>query len=134
MSQSPRDDRELISFLQQYRPLPPSAPKSYEHQLFAKILSESQHHPPKRLKWLIPSAIAAALMAVWGGYSLLQPSPYQQFVRESNELNTRELEDFMVNTWQETTYASTQDPWHQPAYSQWLSLGNLETQYVISSP
>ncbi len=38
MSQFPKDDRELISFLQQYRPLPPPANSTLEKQLYARVL------------------------------------------------------------------------------------------------
>ncbi|MEM8777977.1 MAG: hypothetical protein AAGF26_03710 [Cyanobacteria bacterium P01_G01_bin.49] len=134
MSHPPHDEKELISFIQRYRPSPPPAKSTCEQQLFSRIIHESQHCQQRRLKWLIPSAIAATCMTILGGYNLLQPSPYEQFVMESTELTTTELEDFMINTWQETTYVSTGETLSEPVYSQWLSLGNLEPQYLISSP
>lgn len=134
MSQSPRDDRELISFIQRYRPLPPPKNSPLEQQLLTRIIHEPQARRKRRLKWLIPGAIVAALMTIWGGSNWLRPSPYEEFARESTELTTADLEAFMVNTWQETTNVSTEETWSQPVYSQWLSLGNLETQYLISSP
>jgi hypothetical protein len=78
--------------------------------------------------------IAASLLAIWGGYNLLQPSPYKQFVEQSQEIETAELEDFMVNTWQGTINTSSLDNPYQPVYYQWISTNSLETQYLVSSP
>ncbi|MEA5533955.1 hypothetical protein [Crocosphaera sp. XPORK-15E] len=133
MSQFPHDDRELISFLQRYRPLPPPAKATLEKQLFSRIVRESQSCHKKRLRWLIPSAMAATLLGILGGYHLLQPSPYKQFVNDSTELEVAEIEDFMVNSWQGTTSVTVENS-PQIVYSQWLSLGNIETQYLVSQP
>ena len=55
MSQFPKDDRELISFLQQYRPLPPPADSDLEKQIYLRVSHESQHRKYSRLRWLVPS-------------------------------------------------------------------------------
>ncbi|MEA5509239.1 hypothetical protein VB715_05620 [Crocosphaera sp. UHCC 0190] len=133
MSQFPHDDRELISFLQRYRPLPPPPKATLEKQLFSRIVRESQSCQKTQLRWLIPSAMLATLLGIWGGYNLLQPSPYQQFMKGSTELEAAEIEDFMVNSWQQTI-SITEESSPQVIYSQWLSLGNLETQYLVSQP
>ncbi|MGB5594317.1 MAG: hypothetical protein WBM32_00505 [Crocosphaera sp.] len=134
MSQFPKDDRELISFLQQYRPLPPPANSTLEKQLYARVSHEPQQHQVSQVRWLIPSMIAASLLAIWGGYNVLEQSPYQQFVQQSQEIETAELEDFMVNSWQGTINTSPLENQYQPVYYQWISLDNLEPQYLVSNP
>ncbi len=78
--------------------------------------------------------IAASLLAIWGGYNVLEQSPYQQFVQQSQEIETAELEDFMVNSWQGTINTSPLENQYQPVYYQWISLDNLEPQYLVSNP
>jgi hypothetical protein len=134
MSQFPKDDRELISFIQRYRPLPPPADSTLEKQIYHRVSQESQQHKRHQLRWLIPTAFAASLLAIWGGYNLTKPSDYQQFVTQSTTIQTAELEDFMVNTWQETMNTSSWETPYQPTYYQWISIDNLDSQYLVSHP
>lgn len=128
MSQSPHDDRELISFLKQYRPLPPPGTQKIETQLLARVAREPFPHRQRvELRWIIPITLAASLGSILAGSRWNQPS-YQL------TSNSAELETFMVNTWQGTTNESFAEALSSPVDSEWLLLGNLETQYVVSSP
>ena len=134
MSQFPKDDRELISFLQQYRPSPPPGDSTLETQIYLRISHESQHRKNSQLIWLIPSIITTSLLAIWGVYNLMKPSEYEQFVQQSQNLQTAEIEDFMINTWEGTINTS---PWENPnqsVYYQWISLDNNGYQYLVSQP
>ncbi len=134
MSQFPKDDRELISFLQQYRPSPPPENSALEKQIYLRISHESQHHKTHQLRWLIPSLITASLLAVWGVYNLMKPSEYEQFVQESQTIETAEIEDFMINAWEETMNTSPWENSNQSIYYQWISVDNQNHQYLVSTP
>ena len=134
MSQFPKDDRELISFLQQYRPLPPPADSDLEKQISLRVSHESQHRKYGQLRWLVPSIITTGILAIWGAYNLIKPSEYEQFVYQSETMKTAETESFMISTWEETMNTS---PWENPnqsVYYQWISADNIGNQYLISQP
>ncbi|MDJ0730229.1 MAG: hypothetical protein QNJ33_09600 [Crocosphaera sp.] len=134
MSQFPKDDRELISFLQQHRPSPPPADLSLEKKIYLRISHESQHRQNLQLRWLIPSVITTSLLALWGTYNLIKPSEYEKFVRQSQGIETAEIEHFMINTWEETMNIS---PWinsHQSVYYEWISVEQIDSQYLVSKP
>ncbi len=134
MSQFPKDDRELISFLQQYRPSPPPEDSALEKQICLRISQESQHRKTYQLRWLIPSFITAGLLAVFGISNLMKPSEYEQFVKQSQSIETAEIEDFMINTWEETTNTSPWETENQSVYYQWISVDDIGHQYLISQP
>ncbi|ACB51771.1 hypothetical protein cce_2423 [Crocosphaera subtropica ATCC 51142] len=134
MSQFPKDDRELISFLQRYRPSPPPADSTLEKQIYLRISHEPQYRKITQLKWVIPSVIAASLMGIWGLSNLMKPSEYEQFVTQSQSLETAEIENFMIDTWEETTNTSPWENQNQSVYYQWISVDNVGHQYLISQP
>nr|MDJ0599907.1 hypothetical protein [Crocosphaera sp.] len=86
------------------------------------------------LRWLIPSLITASLLAVWGVYNLMKPSEYEQFVQESQTIETAEIEDFMINAWEETMNTSPWENSNQSIYYQWISVDNQNHQYLVSTP
>ena len=98
------EDPELVSFLQKYRPNIPPASDDLEQQLMLKIQQQPQtnHTNHKALFWIIPSAIAAIILLIWGGFRLTHPST--QWANKTE--NTEELEAFVMDTWYEVTTAS----------------------------
>ncbi|MEL4894033.1 hypothetical protein [Crocosphaera sp. Alani8] len=134
MSQFPKDDRELISFLQKYRPLPPPADSTLETQICMRVSHESQHRTRRKSRWIIPSIITTSLLTIWGVYDLTRPSEYEQFVNQSQTVETAEIEDFMLKTWEETMNTSPWENHNQSVYYQWISVDNVGHQYLISQP
>ena len=134
MSQFPKDDRELISFMQQYRPLPPPADSTLEKQIYLRISHESQHQKKHQSRWLIPSVITTGLLAIWGTYNLMKPSEYEQFVQQVPTMKTAEIEDFMIHTWEATMTTSPWENSNQSIYDQWISADHISPQYVSSQP
>ncbi len=132
MSESPRDEHQnVISFLKQYRPLPPPENPSLEKQLIHQVSQESQDKRYKNRLWilLIPGAVVASLAAMGSNYRWFQPS-YQWGGRG----NVTELETFMVESWQETLGEMPSTHPYRPLYSEWLLLGSPEKKYLVSSP
>lgn len=131
MSESPKDHQKVISFLKQYRPLPPAGNPSLESQLIHQVSRESQSNYRKAHLWiwLIPGAVIASLAAIGSHERWFQPA-YQLGDRE----NSTELETFMVESWQETMGEMSTETSYRTLYSDWLALENPEKQYVVSSP
>ena len=134
MSQFPKDDRELISFLQQYRPLPPPADSSLEKKIDLKISRECRQSQTHSIRWLIPSAMAVSFLGIWGVFNVMKPSEYQQFVQQFQVIKTSEIENFMTNTWEETMNISSWETSNQSVYYQWISIDNVQNNYLISKP
>lgn len=98
------DDDKLINFLSQYRPVPPPASPQLEEELIKRIKQE-----PMASKysyhwfWVLPGAMAATLLMIWGGDRWLRPSP--QIAG-----NPEELETFLMDSWtlatEDTSYTS----------------------------
>ena len=134
MSQFPKDDQELIYFLQQYRPLPPPADCDLEKQIYIRVSHESQHRRYPKLRWLVPTIITTSVLGIWGAYNLIKPSEYEQFVYQSQTIETAETENFMVSTWEETINTSPWENQDQSVYYQWISADNIDNQYLSSQP
>ncbi|MDJ0660779.1 MAG: hypothetical protein QNJ42_15010 [Crocosphaera sp.] len=134
MSQFPKDERELLSFLQQHRPLPPPADSTLEKQLYLKICHESQQTKTNSVRWLVPSIMVSSLLAIWGITNLMKPSEYQQFLQQSQVREKAELEKFMLNTWEASINTSPWENNNQSVYYQWISVDNSEHKYLISQP
>ncbi|MDJ0509609.1 MAG: hypothetical protein QNJ64_10195 [Crocosphaera sp.] len=134
MSQFPKDDRELISFLQQYRPSPPPGDSSLEKQIYLKISRESQKSKTDSIRWFISGTIVTTLLGIWGLSNIIKPSDYQKFVQQSQVTQTAEIEDFMVNTWEDTMNTSSWETPNQSVYYQWISLDDLPNHYLVSHP
>lgn len=119
----PDDDRDLVSFLQQHRPLPPT-----NSHLESQIMDLVQQQPRKTLPkssilWFIPGAIAMGLVMTWN-QRLLEPTP--QLVRDN--LN---LELFLVDSWQATIEDTTISTTPEAQVYQLLS--TVESPQVITS-
>lgn len=112
MNQFPHDhdDQKLVAFLREHRPLPPPVKDGFEDQLRSKINLLPQAQPPlsrRGLCLVIPSAIAASLLLVWGAMRWLAPPP--QFAQKASD---EELEAFLIDGWYgtmgETSYTDAQ--------------------------
>ena len=119
----PDDDRDLVSFLQQHRPLPPTNP-----HLESQIMDLVERQPRKKVKksgklWAIPGAIAMGLVITWN-QRLLKPTP--QLVRDN--LN---LELFLVDSWEATIEDTTISTTPESHVYQLLS--TVESPQVITS-
>lgn len=104
MNSFPPDDPHLSHFLQQNRPTVPPAAADLEERIFALIDDTPQQlgqieppsrrsRPSRRVVWLVPSAIAAGLVATVVGYQAFVP-------RQPTEAELAELESFIETTWQ----------------------------------
>ena len=109
------DDQKLIAFLKKHRSLPPSADNKFEMELMNKInqLPQEKTQPSQRPSlWIIPSAIAASLILLWGGINWLSPSPQTAQVATDEE-----LEEFLLNGWYgamgETSYTNAQSDFEE---------------------
>jgi hypothetical protein len=89
------DDQNLVKFVKQNRPLPPSNNHFVETQLMNIISKENQHSSRLNhsLFWVVPSAIATGLLLMSG--SVIKNNLSPQIAHESENLET-----FMVNSWQ----------------------------------
>ena len=120
----PDDDRDLVSFLQQHRPVPPKANPNLESQLMDLV----DRHPRRLTKisgklWIVPGVITVGLVLAWN-QRLLQPKP--QLVRDN--LN---LELFLVDSWKaniEDASVST-----TPEAQIYQLLSTVESPQVLSS-
>ncbi len=115
MNPFPEDDKPLTEFLRQHRPVPPPARADLEDQILNSIeadispeefirrdrrLSSGASHQ-RRKTWLIPSAIAAGVIATVIGYRTFAPAP------QPSPAETAELEAFIESSWSNTV---TPDP------------------------
>jgi hypothetical protein len=119
----PDDDRDLVSFLQQHRPLPPTN-SHLESQIMDLVERQPRKIPPKSSKlWFIPGAIAMGLVITWN-QRLLQPTP--QLVRDNQN-----LELFLVDSWEATIEDTTISTTPESQVYQLLS--TVESPQVITS-
>ncbi|WP_421659285.1 hypothetical protein [Leptothermofonsia sp. ETS-13] len=105
---SPKDDRDLINFLQQHRPQPPAAPPDLEERILHAI-EHSGHRQVQRRRWYrspwLPTAIAASLIAgLLGGYRTIVPS-------RPSPAQLEALEAFIETTWEASVNDDTEDEW-----------------------
>lgn len=98
----PDDDPQLTNFLQQHRPSVPPTPTDLEDRLMVRIMDTpltTSSLPSKpflwpRSRWLLPTAIAAGLVAIVTYQRFLVPQP--------SEAELAELETFIESTWEGT--------------------------------
>jgi hypothetical protein len=99
MTRFPNDDKDLVNFLRQHRPEVPPASADLEQQILRHV--ETLHATSLRTPnlrhrsplWLVPSTIAAGLVAAVISYDAFipaQPSPAE----------LAKLERFMESNWQ----------------------------------
>lgn len=103
MSPQSEEDTRLTQFLQQHRPTVPPASAHLEDRIMATLLDTPAAiaaTPPRRqpayrrLLWVVPSTIAAGLVAIVG-YQTIWPT-------HPSEAELAELETFIESTWQGT--------------------------------
>ncbi len=107
------EDQPLSSFLRQNKPDVPPASPELEERLLGEIsemspqAGESLQRPKRSEKrpilWLVPSAIAAGLVATLVNYRAFSPLP-------SNPAETADLEAFIENTWSDPVADPASDP------------------------
>lgn len=97
---NPHDDHHLVDFLRQHRPTPPPVAPDLEEQIFLA----TNYNPPKSPRqWLLPSALAASLFAMWGVYHIFLPPRSVQ--------TASNLDAFVANNWNTTSENEPQPEW-----------------------
>lgn len=92
----PDNNHDLVSFLQQHRPIPPKADPHLEARLMSQIEQESSTvKKASGLFLAIPGAIAFGLIITWNSQRFLQPTP--QLAQDIPN-----IESFLVNSWEAT--------------------------------
>jgi len=103
MSLLPEDDPRLTHFVKQHRPIVPAADPTLEQRIMTlveKMPRAISSQPSnwqrwrRRGMWLLPTSIAAGLVAISGSQLFLSPQP--------TETELAELETFIESTWQGT--------------------------------
>jgi hypothetical protein len=98
----PQDDKELTHFLRNHHPKPPAAAPDLEDRILGTIASGAQSHFPRTKKpfgkrqlrsWLVPSAIAASLLAAMVGYRSFTPAS------KPSPSEIAALEEFIETSW-----------------------------------
>ncbi|MBO3457958.1 hypothetical protein G7B40_036500 [Aetokthonos hydrillicola Thurmond2011] len=103
MTLFPKDDNDLVNFLRQNRPEVPSASLDLEQQILDNIAMLHPISPPIQIRnrrpvlWLIPSMIAASLVAAIVGYRALMSTQ-----ETTSPAELAKLERFMENNWHGT--------------------------------
>ncbi|MBF2020574.1 MAG: hypothetical protein IGR93_10815 [Hydrococcus sp. C42_A2020_068] len=131
MNQFPDDDEQLVSFLKQYRPVPPQARADMEAQLMELVTREPPPPPrhPHQFFWLVSSAMAGSLLLAVGSYRWLNPSPQVA-------TNQQELEAFLVDSWNgaiEETSVTSPTTTHT-SEADWLLMTEPKARYAVSYP
>lgn len=115
------NDSELQRFLRHNKPIAPTNPTNFEEKLFNLIENEPQFKRQKLpLKIVFPSAMAASLLLIIGGYSLINPPPK---LAENDE----EIERFLVNSWDSTIQGTYINHQNTPE-GEWLMLTNYQSK------
>jgi hypothetical protein len=107
----PPDDDELVRFLRNHSPTPHPPAPDLEDRILAVLPSIPQETAPTHLQplpkrrsrpWLIPSAIAASLLAGVISYRSLAPA------NQPSPAEIAALEDFIETSWR-TAFNGTND-------------------------
>jgi len=122
----PQEDKDLVQFLNRYRPIPPMASHNLEDRVMALVHQNPRSSSGDRRLWVIPSAIAVGLCLAWVGSRRLEPTP--NFA--SREAQSQELAAFMVDNWQNVADNSANFATDPASSSGWQSLTYSE---MISS-
>ena len=86
------EQQKLVAFLKQYRPGPPPQNNRIEEQLMAVVSQENKSPKYNSWLWVVPSAIAAGSLLIYG--SLIRDNFAPKIAKK-----TEDLEIFMVNSW-----------------------------------
>lgn len=113
------NDERVVSFLKQYRPLPPPPSPNLEGELMRRIerkpIAAKSSAP---LLWIIPGVITVCVALVWSSSRWFNPSP-------KIAAHPEELEAFLIDTWtgvMEETPSSFQNSQNQSSEITWLTL------------
>ncbi|MEB3827115.1 hypothetical protein [Phormidium sp. CCY1219] len=109
MNEQSSDRDRLVAFLQQHRPEPPPPAGNLEARIMASTANSlpTPTTKPKPYLWLLPPALAAGLLLVWGSYKTLAPPP-----QTATEL--AQIEAFMENTWDNVLEDAPEGEWLFP--------------------
>jgi hypothetical protein len=126
MNSSSEEDKPLTEFLKQHQPIAPAASVDLEDQIMRAIetnispeefvrrdRSQSSGTAQRRKLWVIPSAIAASVIATVVGYRTFAPAP------QPSPAEAAELEAFIESSWSNTV---TSDSAVDHTYEQILSV------------
>lgn len=103
-------DQALSDFLRQHRSVVPPAPNDLEDRLLAQVEALPHRHPGRfqpplgRRAWVVPSALAASLIAGFVGYRAVQ-------LRQPSPTEIASLETFIETNWQNTVNDSSENDW-----------------------
>lgn len=98
------DDPRLTQFLKQHRATVPAPTTDLEYQILTLVarsphsinsLRTARQRSQRRVLWLVPSAMAAGLVAAIVGQHVLQPT-------QPSAAEMAELQTFIESTWQGT--------------------------------
>ncbi|OAB57810.1 hypothetical protein AY600_08455 [Phormidium willei BDU 130791] len=117
------DDRQLVTFLQQHRPLPPGPPPQLESQLLAQIRTDKTLTLiQRRQQWRLGGAIAAALIPlVWF-------SSRHLFAPKTSNPQLAQLETFLEESWYCSSYECETNPWESEEWERSWELSELASQ------
>lgn len=109
MNSSSEEDKPLTEFLKQHQPVAPPASVNLEYRIMREIetnispeeffrrdRSQSSGTAQRHQVWLIPSAIAAGVIATVIGYRTFAPAP------QPSPAEAAELEAFIESSWSNT--------------------------------
>ncbi|MDJ0899973.1 MAG: hypothetical protein QNJ55_14300 [Xenococcus sp. MO_188.B8] len=97
------DEKDLVAFIRQHRPLPPIQNPHLENQVMELISQTSQRNSSEnyfKLITILSSTIAVSLAVTWNGSRWGQQKP--QIATEQNMVET-----FLINSWENTINDST---------------------------
>ncbi|ACK71694.1 conserved hypothetical protein [Gloeothece citriformis PCC 7424] len=126
------DDDQVVQFLSQYRPLPPTPSPQLEQELMQRIEQEPiESKYSSRWVWIVSSAIVGLSLMIWGSDRWLKPFP--QIANGSQD-----LEAFLVHTWTQTVEDTDTPSRSYPSETQnsnlyWLSLVDSQGETYSSN-
>lgn len=124
------DNDKVVHFLSQHRPIPPTPSPQLEKELMKRIEQEPMDSQYSyHWIWILPSAMIAILLMVWGSFRWLSPSP-----QIAN--NSQDLETFLVDSWTETigdTYYPSYTFGTNNTNLYWLALGDSQRETYSSN-
>ena len=99
----PQDEQDLVSFLRQYRPLPPQQKPHLENQVMDLVNQTSQRNSSEKYSTLITffsGTIAVILAVIWHGSRWNQQTPQIAIDQDM-------IETFLINSWDNTINEQT---------------------------
>ena len=121
------DEQDLVAFLRQHRPLPPSQTPHLENQMMDLINQTSQRNPQENYFMLITAlsgTIVVGLVITWSSSRWSQKTP--QIVIDQDTVET-----FLINSWENTINDKTVF-FSNEQESDWFFSNIEETSQVLS--